>query len=137
MKKRFFKEAEKESYLSDYSGQNLGAVAVYADKVILAKGHNTEKTHTSQQRFNVYRIKDKSNILEKPAKVHAELAIYNKIKFLDIDFSRVSVYIYRRMKKGGIGMARCCPACMAALKSLGIKKICYTTEDGYAEEKII
>ena len=41
------------------------------------------------------------------------------------------------MKKGGLGMARWCPACMAALKSLGIKKICYTTDDGYAEEKLI
>lgn len=137
MKMKFFKEAEKESHLSDYSGQHLGAVAVYADKVILARGHNTERTRTSQQRFNVYRVKDKSNILEKPAKAHAEIELYDKIKYLDVDFSRVSVYIYRRMKKGGLGMARCCPACMAALKSLGIKKICYTTDDGYAEEKLI
>ena len=135
MKMRFFEEAKKESHLSDYSGQHLGAVAVYADKVILARGHNTERTRTSQQKFNVYRVKDKSNILEKPAKAHAEIELYDKIKYLDIDFSRVSIYIYRE-KNRGTGMARCCPACMAAIKSLGIKKICYTTDEGYAEERI-
>ena len=137
MKMRFFEEAKKESHLSDYNGQALGAVAVYGEKVILARGHNTEKTRTSQQKFNVYRVKDKSNILTKPAKAHAEIEIYDKIKYLDLDFSRVTVYIYRETKKGNLAMSRCCPACMAALKSLGIKKICYTTDDGYAEERII
>ena len=136
MKMRFFEEAKKESHLSDYNGQSLGAVAVYGEKVILARGHNTEKTRTSQQKFNVYRVKDKSNILNKPAKAHAEISLYDKIKYLDIDFSRITVYIYRETKKGKLAMARCCPACMAALKSLGIKKICYTTDAGYAEERI-
>lgn len=46
MKKRFFGVARKESYLSDYDGQHLGAVAVYADKFILAKAHNSDKTNT-------------------------------------------------------------------------------------------
>ena len=136
LKKRFFEEAKKESHLSDYEGQHLGAVAVYADKFILARGHNEDRTHTSQQRFNVYRVKDKSNILDKPAKLHAEISIYNKIKYLDIDFSRITVYVYRETKKGRLALARCCPACMEALKSLGIKKICYTTDEGYAEERI-
>ena len=46
MKKRFFEVARKESYLSDYDGQHLGAVAVYVDKFILAKAHNSDKTNT-------------------------------------------------------------------------------------------
>ena len=137
MKMRFFKEAKKESLLSDYNGQHLGAVAVYGDKVILAKAHNSNKTNTTQYFYNRYRIEQKSNIMSKPARSHAECNLYRKIRFLDIDFSRVSVYIYRELKNGKLGMARCCPACMEALKSLGIKKICYTTDDGYAEEKLI
>ena len=137
MKMRFFKEAKKESLLSDYDGQHLGAVAVYGDKVILAKAHNSNKTNTTQYFYNRYRVEQKSNIMSKPARSHAEVNLLRKIKFLDIDFSRVSVYIYRELKNGELGMARCCPACMAALKSLGIKKICYTTDDGYAEEKLI
>ena len=137
MKMRFFKEAKKESLLSDYDGQHLGAVAVYGDKVILAKAHNSNKTNTTQYFYNRYRIEQKSNIMSKPARSHAECNLYRKIRFLDIDFSRVSVYIYRELKNGRLGMARCCPACMEALKSLGIKKICYTTDVGYAEEKLI
>ena len=136
MKMRFFKEAKKESLLSDYDGQHLGAVAVYGDKVILAKAHNSNKTNTTQYFYNRYRIEQKSNIMSKPPRSHAEVNLLRKIRFLDIDFSRVSVYIYRELKNGELGMARCCPACMAALKSLGIKKICYTTDDGYAEERI-
>ena len=137
MKMRFFKEAKKESLLSDYDGQHLGAVAVYGDKVILAKAHNSNKTNTTQYFYNRYRVEQKSNIMSKPARSHAECNLYRKIRFLDIDFSRVSVYIYRELKNGKLGMARCCPACMEALKSLGIKKICYTTDVGYAEEKLI
>ena len=136
MKMRFFKEAKKESFLSDYDGQHLGAVAVYGDKIILAKAHNSNKTNTTQYFYNRYRIEQKSNIMSKPPRSHAEVNLLRKIRFLDIDFSRVSVYIYRELKNGELGMARCCPACMAALKSLGIKKICYTTDDGYAEERI-
>lgn len=137
MKKRFFEEAKKESLLSDYEGQHLGAVAVYADKFILAKAHNSYKTNTTQFFYNRYRVERKSDILSKPARSHAEVNIFRKIRYLDIDFSRVSVYIYRETKNGNLGMARCCPACMEALKSLGIKKICYTTDEGYAEEKIM
>ena len=136
MKMRFFKEAKKESFLSDYDGQHLGAVAVYGDKIILAKAHNSNKTNTTQYFYNRYRIEQKSNIMSKPPRSHAEVNLLRKIRFLDIDFSRVSVYIYRELKNGELGMARCCPACMAALKSLGIRKICYTTDDGYAEERI-
>ena len=54
MKKRFFEVARKESYLSDYYGQHLGAVVVYADKFILAKAHNSDKTNTTQYFFNRY-----------------------------------------------------------------------------------
>ena len=136
MKMRFFKEAKKESLLSDYDGQHLGAVAVYGDKVILAKAHNSNKTNTTQYFYNRYRIGQKSNIMSKPPRSHAEVNLLRRIRFLDIDFSRVSVYIYRELKNGKLGMARCCPACMEALKSLGIKKICYTTDVGYAEERI-
>lgn len=32
-------------------------------------------------------------------------------------------------------MARPCPACMSAIKELGIKNIYYTTDNGYAYEK--
>lgn len=135
MKKRFFDAAKEESYLSDYDGQHLGAVAVYADKFILARAHNSDKTNTTQYFYNRYRLDKKSNIMEKPARSHAEVNIHRKIRYLDIDFSRVSVYIYRELKTGALALARPCPACEAALRQLGIRKIFYTVDGGFASEK--
>ena len=71
MKRRFFDEAREESHLSDYDGQHLGAVAVYGDKFVLAKAHNTNRTNTTQWRYNRYRVNQRSNIMEKPARAHA------------------------------------------------------------------
>lgn len=134
MNERFFRVAREESLLSDYDGQHLGAVAVYRDKVVLAKAHNSKKTNTSQFLYNRYRVKQKSNIMEKPPRAHAEINLYRKIRYLDIDFRKIVVYIYRETRNGEIALAKCCPACERALRDLGIKKICYTTETGYIEE---
>ena len=61
----------------------------------------------------------------------------SKIKYLDIDFSKVILYIYREYNNGMPAMARCCPSCFAAAKELGIGTIVYTTDNGYAIEKIL
>ena len=66
MKERFFEEAKKESHLSDYEGAHLGAVAVYRDKFILARAHNTAKTNTTQYYYNKYRSFNKADIMTKP-----------------------------------------------------------------------
>lgn len=135
MKKRFFDEAKKESYLSDYEGQHLGAVAVYADKFILARAHNSDKTNTTQFLYNRYRRKEKPNIMNKPPRSHAETNLFRKIRYLDIDFSRVVVYIYRETADGKMAMAKCCPSCERLLRDLGVRDICYTTGEGYISER--
>lgn len=135
MKKRFFDEAKKESHLSDYQGQHLGAIAVYADKIILAKAHNSHKTNTTQYFYNRYRVEERSNILEKPSRSHAEVNLYRKIRYLDIDFSKITVYVYRELKNGELALAKPCPACEQALRSLGIKKVAYTVDGGYVSER--
>lgn len=137
MKERFFRIAKEESYLSDYDGQHLGAVAVYADKFILAKAHNSDKTTTTQFFYNRYRVKQKSNIMEKPSKTHAELSLWRKIRYLDTDFSKIWIYVYRETKDGKMALAKPCPACEAALRDLGIKKVCYTTNQGCIEERYL
>jgi hypothetical protein len=53
-----------------------------------------------------------------PAKCHAETAVISKIKNLDIDFSKVHVYLYREFKNGELGPSKPCPSCMAYLKSI-------------------
>lgn len=136
MRSCFFDEAKRCSYKSDYIGATsakVGAVAVFKG-IVIAKGHNQNKTHPLQQRYNSYRYNTNSNHYY-PSKIHAEMEIVSKIRNLDIDFSRIVIYVYRETKDGKMAMARPCKACTAALKDLGIKTVCYTTENGYCEER--
>ena len=132
-----FKLARDCSFKSDYSGcgrARIGCVVAYRGTV-LAKGFNSDRTHTDQAKFNKWRYKNSGNNYL-PEKLHAELSVLQKIKYLDIDFSKVHIYVYREMKNGHVAMARPCASCMAAIKHIGIKNIHYSTYDGYAWEKI-
>ena len=71
----------------------------------------------------------------KPPRAHAEIQLYRKIRYLDIDFSKVTVYIYRELRDGTMALSAPCKSCRVALHDLGIKNICYTTFDGFIEEK--
>jgi tRNA(Arg) A34 adenosine deaminase TadA len=99
----------------------------------LAIGYNKTKEHTLQQEYNKYR---NFEIPVENAKnsIHAEIDCLSKVKYLDIDWSRVTAVIFRQYNDGSYALARPCPACMAALKDRGIKIIYYTIEDGYRSE---
>ena len=133
-----FKLARECSFKSDYSGggkPRIGCVVVYKGN-ILAKGWNMDRTHTAQATYNKWRFKEHSNNYL-PEKCHAEIACLSKIKYLDIDFDKIHLYIYRELKDGTIAMSKPCRACMAAIKQLGIKHLHYTTYDGYCYERLI
>lgn len=128
----FFKVAREVSFLSTYHGARIGAVVVDG-RHIISSGANGEKTNPTQARYNSYRFKD-SNTLPK---VHAEVAALNPlIGRKEIDFTRLSIYVYRELKTGERALARPCKSCMALCKDLGIRKVFYSTPDGFAEELI-
>jgi len=139
MNKRYFKFAREAARQSTYVGSHkfapsIGAIAVYK-KSIVATAWNSNKTSPLQAHYNVYRYKEDNTTL---AKLHAETALIQKLrwKFGDsIEWSKVHIYLYREYADGRLAPSRCCESCMAMLKELGIKKIFYTTEDGYVEEK--
>ena len=93
---------------------------------------NCSKTHPAQKFYNKYRIPSDSML----PKLHAEINCINSIKQLNINFSKVKLYIYRIRKDQPYGLARPCPSCMAAIKDLGIRNIYYTSNDGYVHERI-
>lgn len=133
-----FKAARECSFKSDYTGcgsARIGCVVVYKG-TILAKGFNSNKTHTDQAHFNKWRYKDSGNKYL-PSKIHAEIFALSKIKYLDIDFSKVHVYVYRELKNGEIAMARPCAACLKMIKELGIVNIHYTSDEGFCFEKLL
>lgn len=135
---RYFSKAEQVAELSDFRKTHIGCIAVYQGRVI-GIGYNVNKTHPLQQYYNKFRITDDNSIHQVGAfvpKLHAEISCINSIRHLEIDFSKVKLYIYRIRKDNPYGLSRPCPSCMAAIKDLGIKHIYYTTNDGYAYEKI-
>jgi deoxycytidylate deaminase len=128
---RYFEKAKQVANISDYYKTHIGCVAVYQGQPI-GLGCNCNKTHPIQHYYNRYR-RQADNMLPK---LHAEISCINQIKNLDINFSKVKLYIYRIRKDQPFGLARPCPSCMAAIKDLGIKNIYYTTNDGYSHEHL-
>lgn len=127
----FFTLAKNASMCSDFNKQRLGCVITYKNRVI-SSGFNCCKTHPLQKKYNKYRFPTDNT----PHTLHAEIYALAPLVDCDIDWSRVEVYIYRSHKDGSLGLARPCKSCMALIKTLGIKKIHYTTENGYATEYI-
>lgn len=122
---------------ASYNGPSrvkLGCIAVYHG-TILAKGWNSDKTHTDQARYNHLRYDEKRHYC--PSKIHAEIEVLARIKYLDIDFSKVTLFIYREFSNGTPALARPCISCENYIKQLQIGKIVYTTENGYAIEKFL
>lgn len=128
---RYFKKARQIASVSDYHKVHIGCVAIYQGQVI-GLGCNCNKTHPAQKFYDRYRYQDDNAM----PKLHAEISCLNQIKHLDINPARVKLYIYRIRKDRPHGMSRPCPSCMAAIRDFGIRDIYYTTNEGYAYEKI-
>ena len=87
---RYFNKARQIANISDYNRIHIGCVAVYQGQVI-GLGCNCNKTHPTQKFYNKYRKQSDSML----PKLHAEINCINQIKHLDINFSKVKLYVYR------------------------------------------
>lgn len=133
---KFFNKAMCVASVSDYPKIHVGCIAVYHGHVV-AIGCNSNKTHPMQKYYNQFREPDGEDIsMTSMPKLHAEINCLNQLRHLNINFSKVKLYIYRIRNDKPYGMARPCPSCMAAIKDLGIRDIYYTTNDGFAYERI-
>ena len=72
-----------------------------------------------------------------PPKLHAEQMCLSKVKYLDIDFSKVILYVYREYNDGSPALAKPCLSCKKYINDLQVGKIVYTTDSGYAIEKFV
>ena len=128
----YFNIAKEISKMSDFPRIHIGACVVYQHKVI-SSGFNTKKTHTLQKKYNKFRFQE-----DTPASMHAETqALLPLIGRKDIDFSRVSIYVYRALNNGELTLARPCPSCMALIRNLGIRHIYYTSDKSYVNEELV
>lgn len=132
--KHYFNLARNACNYSDFTKVKMGAVLIYKGK-ILSIGWNSNKTSPLQQELNKFRNFEKDVSLTKNS-IHAEVACIAKVKDLNIDWGRVSIFVYRIKKDGSPGYARPCEGCQTLIKSIGIKNIYYTTNDGWCFEKM-
>lgn len=137
---RFFEDAKKEAERSDFPRFHVGCVITYKGHVISA-AHNTEKSDPLQKEYNRYRQFNYSTEGTVRHSLHAEIKALKSVPYTvrqQVDWKDVSVYTYRICpglpKK--MGMARPCAACRTCIKDLGIKNIYYTTDMGYAYERL-
>lgn len=128
--KRFFEITRLISYTSEYKRIKIGAIVVKKNKVI-SVGVNSYKTHPIQKKYNRFRFdvvtKDTAHTL------HAEIQALVNIPY-GTELEDLSLYIYREHRDGKLAKSRPCPSCMNFIKDIGIKRICYTTDEGYAIE---
>lgn len=135
--KKMFLAARAEAEKSTFDRFNLGCVITYKGHII-GRGFNSDKSHPMQKKYNnryrSFNIGDGQCVNHA---LHAEMSAINSIPFtigIQIDWSKVKVFVYRIStgKPLGYGMARPCPACMNAIRDLGIRRVYYTDDDGYS-----
>ena len=88
-------KAKAASSLSDFPTHKLGAVMMLGNKV-LSVGYNITKTHPIQKTYNIERGYDQN--VKNNGQVHAEMMCIINTRYMDVDWSKVSLYIYREHK---------------------------------------
>ena len=135
--KRYFNLAKAVSYTSDYPRVHIGSVII-KNKEIVAVSANKKKSHPLQQKLNPIRFDnhtsqhdiDKCNNYQ-----HAEFSAIIKCKHLDLNGA--TIYVYREDKYGNLAMCCPCKACLALIKSVGIKLIYYTSAEGFNRLELV
>jgi len=133
LNEKMFKVAKTVSDLSDFPRIQIGAV-VARKHTILAVGTNQVKSHPLQKKYNKERFEKEQDTCQHH--IHAEMDALLKVKNVD-DLSKASIYVFRRNGNGALAMSRPCPACMTKIIEMGIKKVYYTTDAGYAFEQLV
>ena len=92
-----------------------------------------------QYKYNIYREKLDNDRLfsanDHLPCIHAEMKCLIDSKDMNIDWSKVSLFVYRE-SCGKTRICRPCPSCEKALQDRGIKHMYYTSEKGYNYERV-
>ena len=124
----FFTSAKSIAALSDHRCK-IGCIIVDKHRII-SSGHNSNtKCHPLQAKIDTKFFNCFST-----GKLHAETSAILPLLKNNEDYSRATIYTYREHADGSLANARPCARCMQLIKQLGITRVKYTTEDGYATE---
>lgn len=110
-KEQAFELAAKVADMADHRSHKLGAVILDSQKRLVSVGHNSYRTHPLQKKFN-----------PNPDKIHlhAEIMALSRLSREDQPHS---IFVVRVKKGGGLGNAKPCKGCQAALSAFGVDSI--------------
>ena len=128
-----FEAAKAVAVTSPHHKARVGAVLVERGEII-AVGTNGIKSHPLQQKYNQLRFRE-DDVSSMDHLMHAEIATLVKAGS-DYDPVRTAMYVYRIMKNRSRGISRPCRGCIAALLDFKVKRVYYTTTDGFAYEEL-
>jgi deoxycytidylate deaminase len=124
--------SQSSDFCENKTSRHTGCVIIHKNRVI-SVGCNTSKEHPLQKKYNKRRGFN-TDICKNS--LHAEMYALIKADGIDVDWSKVTVFVYRELANGKCALARPCRACMKAIIDRGIKHICYTTDTGYIREVV-
>ena len=118
MKLKYFELCKTLIKKSTHHQHHLSCVIVNKNKIISMGWNQIKTSPKSPHKYNMLH-----------AEIHALLGVpYEKLK-------GCKAYVYRQDKNGNLAISKPCKACETALKLAGIKKVYYSTKNGYTEEK--
>ena len=129
----FFRVADAVASLSDHKQTKLGCVLVDKHRIV-SSGHNSStRCSPLQKQTDTARF---GNSDEHRGPVHAETACLLPLIRQGYDMSRSDLYIVRRHRNGSLAISRPCPGCMSLLRASGVRRVFFSVEGGYSEERI-
>lgn len=129
----FFRVADAVASLSDHKQTKLGCVLVDKHRII-SSGHNSStRCSPLQKQMDTARFgfPDQHKGL-----VHAETACLLPLIRQGYDMSRSDLYIVRRHRNGSLALSRPCPGCMSLLRANSVRRVFFSVDGGFSEEKI-
>lgn len=137
---KYFELAREIAEQSSFPRFHVGCVLVYQSHV-LSMASNTEKSDPLQKKYNRYRHFNHTTKGCINHSGHAEMMALKKVPYpvaQQVDWKKVKCYTYRICPglPYGMGISRPCRACMTAMRERGIRDFYYSTDMGYAHERI-
>ena len=124
-----FGAAKAVSELSDHR-VHVGAVVTMGSRIISSGCNSQRRCHALQVKL------DKEMFgCESHGPLHAEVDALLPLIRKCVDLSNAALYVYRQHKDGTLACARPCARCEKLIRSTGLKRIFYTVENGFAQEK--
>lgn len=119
---RLFDFAKRMAMMSDYGKFTHGAV-LSRHGIVLNASHNKDKTCSFGNRFRCRNLGR--------ATLHAELGAILNMPRESTEGS--DIYVVRVNKQGELRNSKPCDMCYNAMKFVGIKRVFYSTSEGYYE----